>query len=271
VHSWADGRVDPNPASPGVVSILQDAQNHGRWHALGDGYAPQPGDWVLFDGHVEVVTKYQGGVLHTIGGDSLPNLSVNAHEYAGPLDGQGVAGFVDNGVGMSPAQAGAAHTGGAGKHGARAAARRGSAKAAPRIAAAAPSPPGGPASPTGPASSAVPSSGRAAPGHRLHGGAASVGTPAAGAARGGAAQKGAASSAGPGSTAAAPAQQPEFAPRALPAPRSGYMQESHALPAQGDLAVPSGGRASAAGGPARSAQATRASASRHRPARSPRC
>ena len=103
VHSWVDGRVDPNPASPGVVSVLQDAQSHGRWHPLGDGYTPRPGDWVLFDGHVEVVTKYHGGVLHTIGGDSLPNLSVNAHEYAGPLQGQGVAGFVDNGVGMSKA------------------------------------------------------------------------------------------------------------------------------------------------------------------------
>ena len=34
-----------------------------RWHPLGDGYQPQPGDWVLFDGHVEVVTKYAGGVL----------------------------------------------------------------------------------------------------------------------------------------------------------------------------------------------------------------
>ena len=91
-------RVDPNPASPGIVSVLQDAQAHHRWHPLGDGYQPQPGDWVLFDGHVEVVTEYAGGVLHTIGGDSLPNFSVNAHEYPGPLRRQGVAGFVDNGL-----------------------------------------------------------------------------------------------------------------------------------------------------------------------------
>jgi flagellum-specific peptidoglycan hydrolase FlgJ len=98
VHSWVDGRVDPNPASPGVVSVLRDARTHGRWHPLGDGYRPQPGDWVLFDGHVEVVTGDQGGVLHTIGGDSVPNFSVNAHEYAAPLQGQGVAGFVDNGM-----------------------------------------------------------------------------------------------------------------------------------------------------------------------------
>ena len=55
--------------------------------------APMPGDWVLFDGHVEVVTRYHGGVLHTIGGDSLPNLSVNAHEYAGPLRGPGCRRF----------------------------------------------------------------------------------------------------------------------------------------------------------------------------------
>ena len=133
VHSWVDGRVDPNPASPGVISVLQDAQSHGRWRPLGDGYAPKPGDWVLFDGHVEVVTKYQGGVLHTIGGDSLPNLSVNAHEYADPLQGQGVAGFVDNGVGMSKAPAQAVHTGSGGGHGRRVAAGSRSPASAPAL------------------------------------------------------------------------------------------------------------------------------------------
>jgi flagellum-specific peptidoglycan hydrolase FlgJ len=97
LHKWADVRVDPNPASPDIISVLQDAQAHGRWHPLGDGYQPQPGDWVLFDGHVEVVTKYADGVLSTIGGDSLPNFSVNAHEYPGPLAEQGVVGFVNNG------------------------------------------------------------------------------------------------------------------------------------------------------------------------------
>jgi flagellum-specific peptidoglycan hydrolase FlgJ len=97
VHDWVDARVDPNPDSPDIVSILQDAQAHGRWHPLGDGYVPQPGDWVLFDGHVEVVTKYADGVLYTIGGDSLPNFSVNAHEYSGSLAAQGVTGFVNNG------------------------------------------------------------------------------------------------------------------------------------------------------------------------------
>jgi hypothetical protein len=97
LHAWADVRVEPNPDSPGIVSILQDAQAHGRWHPLGDGYTPQPGDWVLFDGHVEVVIKYVGGVLYTIGGDSMPNLSVNSHRYSGPLAAQGVIGFVNNG------------------------------------------------------------------------------------------------------------------------------------------------------------------------------
>ena len=101
VHSWVDSRVDPNPESLGVTSILQDAQAHNRWHPLGDGYTPQPGDWVLFDGHVEVVTKDAGGVLYTIGGDSMPNMSVNAHEYDGPLAEQGVTGFVNNGVLLS--------------------------------------------------------------------------------------------------------------------------------------------------------------------------
>jgi len=97
LHKWADVRVDPNPASPGIISVLQDAQAHQRWHAIGDGYLPLPGDWVLFAGHVEVVTSYSGGVLRTVGGDSLPNLSVNAHEYANPLSAQGVTGFVNNG------------------------------------------------------------------------------------------------------------------------------------------------------------------------------
>jgi flagellum-specific peptidoglycan hydrolase FlgJ len=97
LHEWADVRVDPNPDSLNITSVLQDAETHGRWHALGDGYVPQPGDWVLFDGHVEVVTKYSGGVLSTIGGDSLPNFSVNAHQYSAPLAAQGVVGFVNNG------------------------------------------------------------------------------------------------------------------------------------------------------------------------------
>jgi flagellum-specific peptidoglycan hydrolase FlgJ len=97
LHGWADVRVEPNPNSPDVVSIQQDAEAHDRWHPLGDGYTPQPGDWVLFEGHVEVVTKYAGGVLYTIGGDSMPNLSVNAHQYSDPLAAQGVIGFVNNG------------------------------------------------------------------------------------------------------------------------------------------------------------------------------
>jgi flagellum-specific peptidoglycan hydrolase FlgJ len=97
LHQWADVRVDPNAASPGITSVLQDAEAHHRWHPLDDGYHPLPGDWVLFPGHVEVVTKYADGVLHTVGADSLPNFSVNAHEYPEPLDTQGVVGFVNNG------------------------------------------------------------------------------------------------------------------------------------------------------------------------------
>jgi flagellum-specific peptidoglycan hydrolase FlgJ len=113
LYDWADVRVDPNQGSLGVESILQDAQAGGRWHPLGDGYSPQPGDWVLFDQHVEVVTGYADGVLSTIGANSLPGLTVNAHEFRGSLAEQGVAGFVDNGglaaAGTSVA-AGAGHT-----------------------------------------------------------------------------------------------------------------------------------------------------------------
>jgi flagellum-specific peptidoglycan hydrolase FlgJ len=108
LHDWADVRVDPNPASLGITSILQDAQAHDRWHPLGDGYRPLPGDWVLFGGHVEVITKYANGVLHTVGGNSLPNFSVNAHQFSGPLGAQGVAGFVDNGMLAAQPKTGAA-------------------------------------------------------------------------------------------------------------------------------------------------------------------
>ena len=97
LHPWADVRVQPNPASPDVVSMLQDAQAHHRWRPLGDGYRPQPGDWVLFDGHVEVLTRYAGAALYTVGGDSLPGLTVNAHKFPAPFGAQGVLGFVDNG------------------------------------------------------------------------------------------------------------------------------------------------------------------------------
>jgi flagellum-specific peptidoglycan hydrolase FlgJ len=118
LRQWADVRVDINPDSPQITSVMQDAQAHDRWHPLGDGYRPQPGDWVLFEGHVEVVTKYAGGVLSTIGGDSAPNLSVNAHTFTGSLAGQGVTGFVNNGDLASAASAAgsgtaAASTGGA--------------------------------------------------------------------------------------------------------------------------------------------------------------
>ena len=113
LHQWADVRVDTNPDSPQITSVRQDAQAHQRWHPLGDGYRPQPGDWVLFDGHVEVVTKYSAGVLYTIGGDSAPNLSVNAHTFTGPLADQGVTGFVNNGEMADAAGSGAPASGGA--------------------------------------------------------------------------------------------------------------------------------------------------------------
>jgi hypothetical protein len=95
LHRWADVRVDADLDSPGIISVLQDAQALGRWHPVGDGYTPRPGDWVLVDGHVEVVTHYSGGVLSAIGASS-PNYSVNAHRYASPLAAQGVDGFVNN-------------------------------------------------------------------------------------------------------------------------------------------------------------------------------
>jgi flagellum-specific peptidoglycan hydrolase FlgJ len=111
LHQWADVRVQPNPASPDVVSMLADAQAHQRWHPLGDGYRPRPGDWVLFDGHVEVVTRYSGAALYTVGADSLPGLTVNAHKFPAPFGGQGVLGFVNNGGLASTADASTADVG----------------------------------------------------------------------------------------------------------------------------------------------------------------
>jgi flagellum-specific peptidoglycan hydrolase FlgJ len=120
LSKWADVRVDPNPDSLGIVSIQQDARAHDRWHPIGDGYQPLPGDWVLFAGHVEVVTDYADGVLRTIGADSLPDYSVNAHQYRDPLPSEGVAGFVNNGelsgAGSEPAVAATAHSAGHGAH-----------------------------------------------------------------------------------------------------------------------------------------------------------
>jgi len=120
LHQWADVRVQPNPASPDVVSMLADAQAHHRWHPLGDGYRPRPGDWVLFDGHVEVVTRYRGAALYTVGADSLPGLTVNAHKFPAPFGGQGVLGFVNNGGLGSAGDASTADASGANASGAAA-------------------------------------------------------------------------------------------------------------------------------------------------------
>src|SRR2546423_2973445 len=40
LQPWADVRVQPNPASLDVTSMVQDAQAHHRWHPLGDGDRP---------------------------------------------------------------------------------------------------------------------------------------------------------------------------------------------------------------------------------------
>ncbi len=139
LHKWADVRVDPNPSSLGITSVLQDAQAHHRWHPLGDGYQPLPGDWVLFSGHVEVVTADADGVLHTVGGDSLPNFSVNAHEYQDPLGPQGVIGFVNNGdLGPSATKAPPGQDQASGGHSATAQASPGTAQASPGTAQASP-------------------------------------------------------------------------------------------------------------------------------------
>ena len=51
----------------------------------------------MYEGHVEVVTSYADGVLDTIGADSLPGFTVNAHSLRGQFAEQGVTGFIDNG------------------------------------------------------------------------------------------------------------------------------------------------------------------------------
>jgi flagellum-specific peptidoglycan hydrolase FlgJ len=166
--AWADVRVDTNPASPQITSVAADAQAHGRWHPLGDGYLPRPGDWALYDGHVAVVTSYSGGVLDTIAADSLPGLTVNAHSSAAPLADQGIVGFTDSGnlqpaSGDAPGQAvkAAPQPGGTAPANAKAApanaeASPASAKAAPANAKAAPAKEKG-------ATAAAPASAKTAP------------------------------------------------------------------------------------------------------------
>jgi flagellum-specific peptidoglycan hydrolase FlgJ len=110
VHSWADARVQQNPDSPAITSLQQNAQDAGRWHAAGDGYQPSPGDFAVFDQHVEVITSYSGGVLDTIGADSLPGYTVNAHTYSGTPAASGIEGYIDNGslqTAATPARTGA--------------------------------------------------------------------------------------------------------------------------------------------------------------------
>jgi flagellum-specific peptidoglycan hydrolase FlgJ len=256
MHAWADARVDPNPASPQVVSVVQDAQAHHRWHPLGDGYQPQPGDWVLFDGHVEVVTQYAGGVLHTIGGDSLPNFSVNAHEYVGPMGRQGVAGFVDNGLRPAAAQPGAqaaapsgrqvAARGAGDAHAPRAhPAQRGAKPSAQRAARPAP------ASATLPAAAAVTTQEVLAP--------RAIPVPPA-AARVAAHQVLAPrATVGPPAPAGVTAQE-VLAPRAIPVPpaaASRYPPQSRALAASGANTSPEGGASPHSPGPARTQDTAR--------------
>jgi flagellum-specific peptidoglycan hydrolase FlgJ len=114
VANWADPRVDANPSSPAITPLVADAQAHDRYHPLGDGYTPRPGDFALYDGHVEVVVSYTHGTLVTIGADSLPDLTVNEHSSSAPLASQGITGFTDNGnlppaAGTQPAAAAPAH------------------------------------------------------------------------------------------------------------------------------------------------------------------
>src|SRR6202012_4613510 len=105
--AWADAGADTNPASPQITAVAAGARAHGRWHPLGDGYLPQPGDWAVYDGRVAVVTSYSGGVLDTIAADSLPGLTINAHSSAASLADQGIVGFTDN-RDLPPAAGGAA-------------------------------------------------------------------------------------------------------------------------------------------------------------------
>jgi len=224
IHTWADVRVDPNPDSLGIISVQQDAQAHGRWHPLGDGYQPQPGDWVLFDEHVEVVTGYANGVLSTIGGDSLPNYSVNAHEYSGSLAADGVAGFVDNGSLASGSAAPTTGGSGTGGTGGSAAANAGQPAPAstghqaaqpsasiPGVASGSQAPAGSQAAPA----AAIPGASAASPGP------AASGQPSGSAAVPGISGPAPASASAPASAGGAPAPQPKHPSAGAPAAAAG--------------------------------------------------
>jgi flagellum-specific peptidoglycan hydrolase FlgJ len=263
LHDWADVRVDPNPGSLQIVSILQDAQAHGRWHPLGDGYQPEPGDWVMFDNHVEVVTSYARGVLDTIGGDSLPNFSVNAHQFSGSLADDGVAGFVDNGhLASAPEPAAASPAPGSAAAGSAAPGSAAPGSAAPGSAAAGSPGAGSPAAASPPAAgqAAIPGQPPGLAGPKPGGSAAPSGktaapnaTPAAGASASPAAAPSASDADVPGLAAQAPAgttvpaAAPKAAASASPAPARPSAQA--AVPG---LAPPAPGEPQASAGPAAS-------------------
>ena len=103
LHTWADVRVDTNPASPDVESLVADAQQHGRWHAVGGATGPSRATGWCSTVTSRLSPATPAGCCDTIGADSDPGLTVNAHSFSGSLAADGVAGFVDNGNLSGPA------------------------------------------------------------------------------------------------------------------------------------------------------------------------
>lgn len=84
---------------PGVRSLEAYYRAAGRWHSADSGYAPQPGDAILYDTtsqrgeHVNILLRYQDGKLTTVGGNEGNAIHVSTIDQVavGKIRGFGAA------------------------------------------------------------------------------------------------------------------------------------------------------------------------------------
>ncbi|MHB8872853.1 MAG: peptidoglycan-binding protein [Myxococcaceae bacterium] len=85
IYRQAGVPLGPNGQGQDYVPFLRDwAQSVGRYHPKGN-YSPRPGDLVIISyggarpDHVTVVTKIEGGRVHTIGGNESDSVKASSH------------------------------------------------------------------------------------------------------------------------------------------------------------------------------------------------
>ncbi|NYJ74788.1 CHAP domain-containing protein [Allobranchiibius huperziae] len=93
---------NPNSGSwriPGVLTLQSYLTKAGRFRAVGDGYAPQPGDIVIYDGggfgqHTNLVVEVRGHTIETVGGNQGAGLGRHGITVRQSLlNGTGVVGY----------------------------------------------------------------------------------------------------------------------------------------------------------------------------------